>query len=67
MARRGEHLNRTEELLKDEDVTKDIEFTEQYTREIDLLNEMISKKHHRIKEVNETLMIVENDIYKYED
>jgi hypothetical protein len=53
--------------LKDEDITKDIEFTEQYTREIDLLNEMISKKHHRIKQANETLLVVENDIYKHEE
>jgi predicted nucleic acid-binding Zn-ribbon protein len=67
MVRRGEHLGKTEELLKDEDVSKDAEYTEKYTKEIDILNQMIAKKHHKIKQNNETLMALTNDIYKVEN
>ena len=66
MQRRADHLNKTEQLLKDEDVTKDIEFTEKYAKEIDTTNILIAKKHHKIKDNNETLHLVNNDIFKYE-
>ena len=67
MTRRADHLSKSQQLLKDEDVTKDIEFTEKYAKEIDLTNAMIATKHHKIKENNETLHLVNNDIFKYEN
>lgn len=66
MKEKGEHLNKTEELLREEDVTKDIEFTEKYTKEIDLLNQLILKKHHEIHEDNETLLNIHNKIFRFE-
>lgn len=65
MTRRADHLGKSQQLLKDEDVTKDIEFTEKYAKEIDLKNALVTKKHHKIKENNETLHLVNNDIFKY--
>lgn len=67
MTERALHLNKTEELLKDEDVSKDAEYTEKYTKEIDILNQMIAKKHQKIKQNNETLMNLVNDIFKVEN
>jgi cob(I)alamin adenosyltransferase len=66
MTKRAQHLSKTEDLLKDEDVSKDAEYTERYTKEIDILNGMIAKKHHKIKINNETLIKLTNDLYKIE-
>lgn len=49
MITRAEHLVQSENLLRDEDVTKDAEYIEKYTKEIEMYNNMIAKKHHRIK------------------
>lgn len=66
MTKRAEHLAKTEDLLKDQDVTKDAEYTEKYTKEIDILNGMIAKKHQKIKINNETLIKLNNDLFKIE-
>ena len=49
MVKRAQHLVQSESLLRDEDVSKDAEYIEKYTKEIEMYNSMISKKHQRIK------------------